>query len=426
MGHLSGKQARVVITGVGLVSPLGLSTDENLARCRAGESAIGPMRGLEVEGHACQSGAHVAEFDLSNVLRVPKNARFMSRSVSCAMQAAREAICRSALPWDKLDPLRISLYTGSGQTGLESHDYFRALVAAWAGDREMDLKHLGGLPSHLIDRYIVLRTLANGGLGLLSTEFGIQGPNSNIVQSDTAAAIALSCAYHDLVENRCDAAIAGGHDSLLSVSNFLAYETAGLLSASAPNEAYRPFDRRRDGLVLGEGAGFFVLERWEDAEARGAEIVGELCGVGCATDLEEGSERPSGCEALQAAVAEAANGEQIDFVVARGIGTKEGDSREARMISSACGNQAPVTALKSLTGYLGAATAAVELGIGLLCARQGCLPPILRHTDADPDCTLDLVAGEPRRLKRRQPTGVFLSASWTGQMAAVAARAIEA
>jgi 3-oxoacyl-[acyl-carrier-protein] synthase II len=426
MGNSAAGPARVVITGVGLVTPLGLSTDENLERCFAGESAIGPIHGLEVEAHPCRAGAHVPEFDLSNVLRFPKNSRFMNHSVRCAMQAAGEATCRAGLQWDKLDPLRIALYTGSGQTGLESDDYFRALEAAWPGEREMDLKYLGGLPSHLIDRYIVLRTLANGGLGLLSTEFGIQGPNSNLVQSDTASAIALSCAYHDLVENRCDAALAGGHDSLLSSSNFLAYEKAGLLSASEPCDAYRPFDRQRDGLVLGEGSGFFVLERWDDAEARGAEIVGELCGVGCATDLDGGDEGAPGAEALRAAVAEAVDGSQIDFVVARGIGTKDGDSREACMIAAAVGSRVPVTALKSRTGYLGAATTAVELGVGLLCARQGSTPPILRHTAADPDCLLDLVVGEPRRLARRQPLGLFLSASWTGQIAAIAARAIEA
>jgi len=96
------------------------------------------------------------------------------------------------------------------------------------------------------------------------------------------------------------------------------------------------------------------------------------------------------------------------------------------MISSAVGDRVPVTALKSRTGYLGAATAAVELGMGLLCARQGCMPAILRHTAADPDCMLDLVVREPRRLESRQPLGLFLSASWTGQIAAVAARAIEA
>ncbi len=166
MGNSAAGRARVVITGVGLVSPLGLSTDENLARCRAGESAIGPMLSLEVEGHACRSVAQVAEFDLSNVLRFPKNSRFMSRSVSCAMQAAREGICRSGLEWDKLDRLRIALYTGSGQTGLECHEYFRALEAAWAGDREMDLKYLGGLPSHSGGHGVVLRIPRFGGESL--------------------------------------------------------------------------------------------------------------------------------------------------------------------------------------------------------------------------------------------------------------------
>lgn len=425
MGNAGTTPTRVAITGVGLVTPLGLSAAENLERSGAGQSAIGPIHSFEVEGHCCRAGAYVPEFDLENVLRFPKNCKFMSHSVRCAMQAAREAVDASGIQLAKLDPVRIALYTGSGQTGIEYEEYFQALAAAWDG-RAMDFKYVGGLPSHLIDRYIVLRTLANGGLGLLSTEFGIQGPNGNIVQTDTASAQALSCAYQELVEHRCDAALAGGHDSLLIVSNFLAYEKAGLLSGSDPAEAYRPFDRRRDGLVLGSGSGFLVMERWEDAEARGANIVGELCGVGCAAETSESDGRGWNAETLRTAMSEALNDECIDFVVGRGIGTIEDDACEAEAIATVVATGVPVTALKSQTGYLGAATAAVELGLGLLCARRGLIPPIARHTAREPECQLDLVCGEPRPIERRQPLGLFLSRSWGGQVAAISARAFEA
>jgi 3-oxoacyl-(acyl-carrier-protein) synthase len=418
--------SRVAITGIGLVTPLGLSCAENVRRSRLGDSSIGPIHSFDVTGHSCTSAAYVPEFDIAAWLRFPKNHKFMNHSVLCAMQAAREAIGQSRVDFEKLDSTRVAIYTGSGQTGIEYENYFPALAAAWNGNPEMDFKNLGGMPSHLIDRYIVLRTLANSGLALLSTEFGISGPSGNSVQTDTASAQALEFAYYDLVEGRCDLALAGGYDSLLGVSNFLAYQKAGLLSPSAPDEAYRPFDRRRDGLVLGAGAGFFVLERWENAQARGAVILGELAGAGSAMDTSGANTLAHGAEGLRGATAQALEGATADFVVARGIGTQEEDRRETESISMLLGSDIPVTALKSQTGYLGAATSAVELGLGLCCARQGFLPPIARHTAADPDNHLNLVAGQSRPLENVAPLGLFLSYSWSGQVAAIAARAIRA
>jgi 3-oxoacyl-(acyl-carrier-protein) synthase len=351
----------------------------------------------------------------------------MTHAVLCAMRAAREAVEQSGIDLQKIDPTRVAIYTGSGQTGIEYENYFQALAAAWNGNPEMDFKDLGGMPSHLIDRYIVLRTLSNSGLALLSSEFGIRGPSGNSVQSDTASAQALSFAFYDLLEGRCDAALVGGYDSLLGVSSFLSYQKAGLLSPSPPHEAYRPFDQRRDGLVLGAGAGFFVLERWDLAEARGAAILGELCGIGSATETHDAGIAVRKAETLQGAMQQAIDADEIDFIVARGIGTRDEDRSEALSLAALLGIDVPVTALKSQTGYLGAATGAVELGIGLACARQGFAPPIARHVAADPDCALSLVCHQPRQLDRKgAPLGLFLSYSWGGQIAAIAARAMPA
>jgi 3-oxoacyl-(acyl-carrier-protein) synthase len=404
----------VVVTGIGLVTPLGLSAEENLKRCWADESGIGPVRGFEPGPDSCRSAAYVSEFELGSWLRFPKNAKFMNRGVRFAMQAAREAIERSGLVWEALDPLRIALHTGSGQTGLEYEEYFQALEAAWDGDREMDFRHLGGLPSRLIDRYIVLRYLANGGLGLLSTEFGIQGSNTNMAQTDASSAHALGRAYYDLMENRCDVALTGGYDSLLGPSNFLAYQQEGLLSRYSPEEAYRPFDRSRDGLVLGEGAGFLVFERRQDAERRGAEMFAEIRGVAGATD--------SGYIPRDVSF-QLENEAGFDFVIARGIGARTADTEEAFNIEAEVGSSVPVSAFKSRTGYLGAATAAVELGLGLLCARERCLPPVARLRETDEGCGLNLVRGHPWALKKANPLGLFLSGSWTGQTTAITARA---
>lgn len=286
----------------------------------------------------------------------------------------------------------------------------------------MDFKYLGGIPSRLIDPYFSIRTLANGGLGLISMELGCHGPSANYVQSDTASAQSVISGHFDLIENRCDAAVVGGYDSLLTYSSLLAYLKAGLLSPSGSTTAYRPFDRDRDGLVTGAGACFLVMERWKDARERGAAILGEIRGAGCAMELRGSCLPVVGAETLAGVVAEA-EGEQVDFVVASGVGTAEADRAEAAALSAAVGDDVPVTALKSQTGYLGAATAVVELGLGLLCAREGSIPPIARHTAADEGCRLDLVRGKARTLAAEEPSGLFLSYSWGGQVAAIVARA---
>jgi len=413
---------RVAITGVGLVTPLGLTAAENVSRACRGESGIGPARAFAVEGHAAQALATVADFELEPLLRVPKNIKFMGRAVRFAMRAAREAIDQSGLDPRNMDASRVGIQVGSGQTGVEYDDFFPSLLMAWDAGREMDYKYLGGLPSHLIDRYICLRTLANGGLALLSTEFGIRGPNGNFTQKDTASALALNAAWLDLLEGRCEVAVAGGYDSLATPGNFLAYEQAGLLSHADPAEAYRPFDAQADGLVLGEGAGFLVLERWEHAAERGATVLGEFLGAGSAMG---GSAvwRPAWTqEAIFQAARQATAGARADFVVAAGLGLAEEDCCEARALGVMVGQDVPVTALKSRTGYMGAGTAAAELGLGLMCARQGFLPAIARHRRATPDCALDFVAGGVRPLEDARQTGLFLSCSWGGAVAALAAR----
>lgn len=417
---------RVAITGVGLVTPLGLTAAENVARSCRGESGIGPASAFAVEGHRAQALAMVPEFELEPFLRFPKNYKFMGRAVRFAMRAAREAIDQSGIDPRKLNPARIGIHVGSGQTGVEYDHFFPSLVMAWDAGREMDYKYLGGLPAHLIDRYICLRTLANGGLALLSTEFGIRGPNGNFTQKDTASAQALYAAWLDLLEDRCDVAVAGGYDSLATPGNFLAYQQAGLLSHAEPAAAYRPFDTQGDGLVLGEGAGFLVLERWDHAAERSAAILGEFLGAGSAMGANAQWRPAWSAQTIHQAARQALGDLRPDFVVASGAGTLEEDRTEAAALASLVGAATPVTALKSQTGYMGAGTAAAELGLGLLCARQGFLPPIARQTQAEPGGTLDLVSGAARQIGEAEPLGLFLSCSWGGAVAALAARAIRA
>ena len=415
----------IVITGIGLAVPAGIGSGTVAARALRGESGIGPLRRLGNLGHSCAAGGEVPPFDLGGSLRVPKNIKFMSRSVECAVIAASEAVSQAGGLAD-VDPSRFGIYTGSGQTGLEPSEFFAALEIAEVGDEALTYKNLGGRASRLVDRYWSLRTLSNAGLALLAAEFSAHGPCNNYVQGDTASAQALAAGFFDLREGRSDVVLAGGYDCLLTPSTYLAYERAGLLSSSDPTRAHRPFDRERDGLVLAEGAAFVVLEQYARAKARGATILGELLGVGFAQGIDARPRPIMASDAARQAIRDAAGDVEPDVVIAHGIGTRDDDAREATMLAALGFDKTPVTAIKGLTGYLGAATAVAELSIAILCARMRAVPPIARFAIADTDCALDLVAAVPRRLERETPTLLALSWSWSGQCSAVAARALPA
>ena len=411
---------RIVITGIGLALPAGRSAAEVTDRALAGASAIGPLQRFDVGDYGCRAAAEVPPFDLRGALRVPKNEKFMSRPVACAIRAALDAVAASGLDLASFDPHRIGVYAGTGQTGLETSEFFAALEVAESGDADSAFRNLGGRASRLVDRYWSLRTLANAGIGLLAAELAARGPCNNFVQDDTASALALVAGCHELAEGRCDVVIAGGCDSLLTPSSYLAYHRAGLLSHGEPMRAYRPFDRDRDGLVLGEGAAFVVLEREADARRRGAAIAGELVGSGFA---QAGHGDAAQDEARSLAMRDALGTARPDVVIARGIGTRDGDAREAAALAAVGLSRTPVTALKGLTGYMGAATAAAELCVGLLAAARGAVPPIAGLDAADAECPLDLVRGRARRLDGEAPVLLSLTWSWSGQCAALAARA---
>jgi 3-oxoacyl-(acyl-carrier-protein) synthase len=356
-------------------------------------------------------------------LRIPKNQKFMNRGVQMAVRAAQDAMSASSMDFSNADPDRVGLHVGSGQPGLEPSEFFAALDLMVETGQPIDFKGLGGRPSRLIDRYFPLRSLANAGSGLLSAEICVRGPGINFVQGDTASAVALETACYDLLEGRCDVALAGGFDSLLTISDYLAYEKQGLLSASPPERAYRPFDRERDGIVLGEGAAILVLERLADARGRGAPILGEIMGFGNSMETADCLQSVGSQETALAACTQATQDAAADFVVAHGIGTQEADRREAGVLGKIFGRAVPITALKSQTGYVGAATAAVELVLAMLALQHGQIPPIARHCLPDEDCDLDFVAGCPRTIPPNA-CALCMNWSWVGQCTAIMARAL--
>jgi len=354
----------IAITGIGIVTPLGVGCSVNLERLLAGDSAVKNEIPAGVDACGAIDSARCPDFDLSGLLRFPKSIKYMSRPVQLAMRAAIEAFESSRLQRGQIDPYRMAMYTASGQTGLDYTDFSKAFDFAWSPEQEFDFRLLGGIPTKLIDPYFSLRTLGNGGIALLSTEFGAKGPSGNFVHSETAAALALQAACVEIAEGRCDAAIVGGFDSLLHPTSLFALSEAGVLSGEAAHFGQ---------IVPAEGAAFFVIERRSDAVERGADIFGEILGIECSLEPP------------------LRNGDQSSAL-----------RKLVRRLPRMCQSLPVVSSTTRATGYLGAATAAVELALGLLSARQGLVPAV---TD---------------------PTGIFLSQSWSGQVAAIVARACSA
>ncbi len=403
----------VAVTGIGLATPLGLSAEENLSCLRTMHSGIAPLTAFEVDARIARLSATVADFDLTPYLQFPKSTKFMNRPLTIGMKAALDAFRAAGLTPGQLPPETLGVFVGAGNTCLEPAYFTGPLSFAWSDKPDHDYKHLGGRPARMIDRYFSLRTLANAGVGMLSNELQAQGPNANYVHSETASLMALQSAWYEIAEGRCQVAVAGGYDCLVQPTTHLDFHSRGLLSDAGPECAYRPFDRRRNGIVLGEAGAFLVLENAEHAVRRGAPILAEI--------LEVDSALTSAGEIA----AQLTANRTIDFAVVRGFGTLEDDRAEYESLNG-CLQGIPVTAFKSRTGYLGAATAAAEAGLGLLAARDGFIPPVARLVEPDPDNRLDLVKHEARPVPVPNPTALFLSTSLAGQSGGLVLRVVEA
>jgi 3-oxoacyl-[acyl-carrier-protein] synthase II len=410
---------KIAVTGIGLATPIGLSTAEAWERCSKGQSGIAVCQQFETAGHACHSAAGVPHYELRN-LRAPKNEKFMNPGVRHLFRAAQEALACASVPTGSIDPNRIAVYVGSGHVGPEPSEFFRAFDIARHPNGCGDWDQMGGRASRLIDPYFPLRTLSNSGVALLAMEIVARGPSGNFVQSDVSSVLALDACCRDLQEGRCDLAVAGGFDFLLTPATYLSFEGQGWLSSQPPAEALRPFDRDADGLVLGEGAAVVVLERLSDARKRDVPVLAEIEGFGSASGDGDSMEPFATPSALSAAVSAAGLSEEPAFVVASGFGLPADDRKEAAALSAVLGNHVPVTAFKGLTGYLGAATGLVEVILGIMALRNRLIPAVTHYCTAAEGVELNIVSSQAIPISAAgRASALFLSSTWTGQTAAV-------
>lgn len=423
MGVSSGR--RVVITGLGLLTPAGHGAQaswEGMVRGISPATCAGPGGGI-----AAPIVASVCDFDPTKFLGEHKHLKLMARSVQLGLSAAKLALEESRIELDRLDPMRVGVYVGSGGPPQESHDFFATFPEPVAPDGRVDTSRFGIQGYPFENPFFLLISLSNTGIFFISVLANAKGPNNNFVNTDTSSAQAIGEAARSIQRGEADLIVAGGYDSPVSAPLVAAYRSAGLLSGRIddPPGAMRPFDRERDGMVLGEGAGMVVLEEWEHARARGAPLYAEVVGYASAFDPYDLTRpSPSGAgmsDALQRALSDASLApERVDYVCAHGDATREGDLAEVRALKAGLGPRAwqvPVSSIKPITGYCGAASGAVEAIACALAITRGLVPPTANWTTPDPECDLDWVPGGPRNAAVE--VAVSLNRGFGGQVAAL-------
>jgi len=404
---------RVAITGIGVVSPIGIGAWEFAAALKRGQSGARRISAFDCEGLATQIAAEVDDsgFDAGAWVDPPKMVKHMSRSARFAVAAAAMARREAGLNGHDVDPYRIAISLGAGGMGPVDMDLLtgqaRAAIAS-ARDRtddELDVPAFSREFRARTNPISMLRGLPNLAAAHVAIQQNARGPNNTITTACSAGTQAIGEGLRAIQRGDADVVIAGGTDAMINPVGVLGFSMLGTLSQQNddPEHASRPFDARRDGFVIGEGAGIVVLERESVARARGARVLAELAGYGCTCDAyritDERPDAEAAVRAIQLCLADAdASADDVEYINAHGTGTQMNDITETTAVRTAFGGKPlpPMSSTKSMIGHLLAAAGAVELAATVLGMTDRFLPPTINFEVPDPACELDCVANVAR------------------------------
>ncbi len=387
-------QDRIVITGMGTVNPLGLNVRDTWSNLIAGVSGVAPITLFDSSPLQVHIAAEVKNFKPENFMDA-KEARRRDRFEQFTVAAAREALAHSGLQITEENSGRIGVIISSAIGGL--HSLQEAILT----------NHTEG--PRRVSPFLIPMLMANGGAGMTAIEFGIKGPCFSVASACASGSDGIGTALMMLRTGMIDAALAGAAESTITSTGVAAFDRVGAMSRR--NDDYsmtpQPFDKNRDGLVMGEGAAVLVLERESSAKARGAAIFAELAGYGATADAyhvtaphEYGQ---GGASAIRMALSSAgANIEDVGYINAHGTGTLLNDQSETRAIKASFGDLAykiPVSSTKSMTGHMMGATGALEAIFCVQAIREGILPPTINYRTPDPECDLDYIPNTARDAK---------------------------
>ena len=400
---------RVVVTGMGAVTPLGndvASTWDGLLNMRSG---VGPISHFDASGFPTKFASEVKDFELSSAIG-EKASDFdkCGRNICFALGAASQALGDSGILDNGLDRSEIGVYLGAGE-GQQDFTTLMSMVAESAKGDEFDYAKFAELSLKGLDAEREVQQEPNMPSGHVANCFDLQGPNLNCLTACAASSQAIGEATDLIRRGDVTAMLSGGAHSMIHPFGVTGFNLLTALSTrnDDPQTASRPFDKDRDGFVLGEGAGMLILEEYEHAKKRGAQIYGEILGYGSSADAYRITDIPpdgrGAVRAIKMAFADSGvTPEQIQYVNAHGTSTSVNDRVETHSVKETFGDQAyktPMSSIKSMLGHLIAAAGSVEAIACLLASRDGVLPPTINYTTPDPDCDLDYVPNQPRETK---------------------------
>lgn len=383
---------RVAVTGIGLITPLGLSNKETWDAICNGRSGVKYVERFDVSDHKTKIGGEIKNFNPEDFMN-PKEARRTDRFIQYAVASTKLAIEDSGLEITEEISPQVGTLIGTGIGGM---DTFRETVI------QLEAKGPGRLSPFSIPNIIT-----NLAAGHVSITYNAKGPNCSTTTACAASAHALGYAMIAIQRGDADVMIAGGTEAPINPLSYGGFNAMRALSTNNddPEGASRPFDKDRDGFIIGEGSGMLILEELEFAKKRGARIYAELIGFGMSSDASHitapSLDGPVRC--MQSAIRNAGiNPEEIDYINAHGTSTELNDANETKAIKEIIGEKAyqtPVSSTKSMTGHLLGAAGGIEAAFSVLAMDQGILPPTINYTTPDPDCDLDYVPNEARDAK---------------------------
>lgn len=427
-----GLERRVVITGLGFVTPLGDAPEPLWERLAAGQGALRRIQEFPVAGLPNDVVAEIRDFDFIKGYALAKfrktlakSRKYMARDIQLAVAAAQRAMSDAGLVDGGVDPTRIGIDLGAGLISTDLDELAPAITMASSNTGHFEFPVWGREAIGVIEPIWLLKYLPNMLACHISILMDCQGPSNTITEADSSSNLAIAEAARIIARGKADVMITGGADSKihpLSLTRMALYNTMSRWEGE-PSAGLRPFDARRDGTLPGEGAGILILEELGHALRRGAKIHGEILGAGSGCDaVPTGGQDPQGGGteiAVKGALREARiKPEDVGHVNAHGAGFKVGDLAEARAFERVFGKGAvPVTGLKGYLGNIASGAGAVELIASLVGVNRGLIPPTLNCDDVDPACHVDVVTGPPRPTDN--PVFVNTNVTINGQASAV-------
>jgi len=393
------KKRRVVLTGLGVVSPIGSSLEEFWKSLLEGKSGVKRLQCFDPSHFSSKIAAEVKNFDPSGYLS-PKEMKRMDRFVQFAVVAAKKAMEDSGIDLSKEDKTRIGVLVGSGIGGLHTVETEHKQYIALGEEKG---------PSR-ISPFLIPMLIVNMATGQISITLGLKGPSSAVATACATSNHAIGDAFRIIQRGEADAMVCGGSEAAITHMGFGGFCALKALSTGyndEPEKACRPFDKNRDGFIMGEGAGVIMLEEAERAVKRGARIYCEIVGYGMSGDAYHmTAPDPEGDGGIRCMISSIKDGglkpEDVDYVNAHGTSTFYNDKIETLALKKVFGTHASklaISSTKSVTGHLLGAAGGIELIATALAIKEGVIPPTINYETPDPACDLDYVPNKPRAAK---------------------------